>query len=512
MADSDENKQIEAVPRALLITIAVVGAALIGAGWLGIADRIGAQREQENYRFALALDRAVRYLDQHVHHVLDEIESGLGIASYEYQERGSIDFAALIEAGAIRARDLVRLSIADPTGRLVATHFGEGRALGRDVSDREYFIDARDRTGDGFRIGRAIAEVSTGQPAIRVYRRLERKGRFLGVAVAAIRPELLVGARRPGEIGSDLTYAVVGQDGFVRAESRGQEVTSGHALPDHLRPPGRLRDATEGFFTVKGKGGAPDMAYAFRKVEVAPLLVIAGAPARLVGERTREAVRDLVAVGLGATVLALVFGAALVAALRRQYRALASAVGAAGEVERIRRRLHDAIEALDDGFVLLDAEDRFVVSNRKFRELYAHVADLCVPGTRYEDFIRAGVSRAHPDLGEEDRRVLIAERLARHIRYGERHEHRLGTGRWVRFTDTRTPGGDVVGLRADVTEQREAEENLAEALSRAEAANRAKGEFLSTISHEIRTPLNGILGMTAMLLESRLDGDQRAQA
>ena len=92
--------------------------------------------------------------------------------------------------------------------------------------------------------------------------------------------------------------------------------------------------------------------------------------------------------------------------------------------------------------------------------------------------------------------------------------HKSGETRWVNQRNQliRDEAGHPVsleGIVTDITDRKRAEEKLTQAKKLAEAANRAKTEFLRNVSHELRTPLNPIIGITDLVLEGELDPMQR---
>jgi signal transduction histidine kinase/CheY-like chemotaxis protein len=172
-------------------------------------------------------------------------------------------------------------------------------------------------------------------------------------------------------------------------------------------------------------------------------------------------------------------------------------------------RLRAAIDALPEGLVFLDHEGRYILWNKRYAEIYHRSADLFEPGAKLIDTLRVGVARGdYPDaIGREE--AWLADRMALLNNPGVRHEQRVSDGRWLMIEERRTGDGGIIGLRVDITDMKRQAEALEVALQRAEAANRAKTEFLANLSHEIRTPLNGVLGLADILKRTPLSPKQR---
>ncbi|MEO5615966.1 MAG: PAS-domain containing protein, partial [Cypionkella sp.] len=172
-------------------------------------------------------------------------------------------------------------------------------------------------------------------------------------------------------------------------------------------------------------------------------------------------------------------------------------------------RIWAAIEAIPDGFVLFDREERLLTCNQRYRDIYSASAPAIVAGAKFEDILRYGLDHGqHLDaIGREAE--WLPERLLQHRHPGAPVEQQLADGRWIRAQDHATPDGGRVGLRVDITHLKAQQVALEAARLAAEAASCAKSAFLANMSHEIRTPMNGVVGMAELLCDTTLSEEQR---
>ncbi len=145
--------------------------------------------------------------------------------------------------------------------------------------------------------------------------------------------------------------------------------------------------------------------------------------------------------------------------------------------------LDDAIEALSDGFALYDSDDRLLLCNQPYREIYRDSAAALIIGATFESIVRYGLERGqYPQAGatERERQIWLAERLRRHREPdGVPLLQELRGNRWLRIDERRTRGGSVAGVRTDVTEMVRTRQDLEAAATALQQAN-ARLEELST--------------------------------
>lgn len=138
-----------------------------------------------------------------------------------------------------------------------------------------------------------------------------------------------------------------------------------------------------------------------------------------------------------------------------------NAIGMAEELHEARTQLADAVESISEGFALWDRDDRLVMYNARYRNIYPSLCDLLQPGLEFEAFVRAGLERgvmSHEQDGGIDESVQ--ERLERHRNSVSAYEQQLCDGRWIRVSKRRTKSGRIVSILTDISERKESEATI----------------------------------------------------
>jgi PAS domain S-box-containing protein len=169
--------------------------------------------------------------------------------------------------------------------------------------------------------------------------------------------------------------------------------------------------------------------------------------------------------------------------------------------ERLRQQL-ETIEVAVEGIAIL-RDDRYLSINSAHVTLfgYEHAEELI--GQSWEILYD---SEELLRFKQEIFPVLMHDRAWQ----GEAIAQRKDGSRFMQgLSLTLSANGDLICMCRDISERKQAEQQLWDAKESAELADRAKSNFLALMSHEIRTPINGVLGLAHLMQQTQLDREQQ---
>jgi len=162
------------------------------------------------------------------------------------------------------------------------------------------------------------------------------------------------------------------------------------------------------------------------------------------------------------------------------------------------------------------AANAILITDRQGTITWANSACAVLTGYAPDELLRKNPRILNP--GRNDQAIyrnLWSTILAGQVWHGQLVNRRKDGGLYTEemtITPVRQADGEIghfIAIKQDISDRKQAEEELRRAQLAAEAANRAKSEFVANMSHEIRTPMNGIIGMTELALETDLTPEQR---
>ena len=154
-------------------------------------------------------------------------------------------------------------------------------------------------------------------------------------------------------------------------------------------------------------------------------------------------------------------------------------------LEVARGQLNATLESVSAGIGLFDADDRLVLFNSHYREVYPGLSDVIREGASFEQILRTAAERGIVADAVGRRERWFEERLALHRNPGRPFQQRQVDGRWIQIDERRTVDGGIVAIFTDVSELKRREEDLAKALQDRDALLAEFNTVMDTIEYGV---------------------------
>jgi diguanylate cyclase (GGDEF)-like protein len=469
-------------------TTTYLGVAVILIIWGGIS-LLASQEHERDYRDAVRQgSNLTRVLEEYIKRVVKETDGTLLALRQSYQEDPQhFDITRWVERSRSNTELTLQYGIANSAGFVLQSSLAPLSAPIY-VGDRPHFKVHAESTVDQLYIGAPVIGKISGKLTMELTRRLSNaEGYFAGTVAASLDVQQLNRFFGSLDIGQGGVVSLVGFDGVVRARGASDPKApsfAGVSVTDSPLFPA-LRQSPNGSYwntaASSTKFDGVSRLVSYRTVTGLPLIAVVGLAEQDIFQGANTTLQKYVTLGITLTAIVLivmVFGASQKSYISATTNELKNSKQS---VEHSNLLLQTALKNMAHGLCMFDRDQRLVVCNDRYGEMYALTPEQTKPGTTLRSILQARVSAGvSPGDAEEYIRTRLEEVVEGNAYYAE---NELSDGRVYAVSHQPMPNGGWVAIHQDITEHKKTERALLESTDALKSSNARFAAALQNMSH-----------------------------